>query len=568
MPSEYNHIDDFFRKKESEIHPDLSMQSAHWKEMQGMMNGTTTNHGRAVSSGRLIWIVSVALVTVIAGTLLYKKANIIGSKHTTASTIPSSSITQLKSGPVDDSFAQGSKSLSITVTPSLHILTKRELHQSQSGSPAAIQNESPLPFLIDSPAMAGAPLTLNLLFEQLKKTREVFSIDASRDTVLQAKEGTSLVIPAHSFITGKGEIVNGMISLSITEFYEMADIIGNKLTTTSANEALVTGGMIHLQAVKGADTLQLAPGGSLRLNMPTKRFDPAMQLFYGTQHPIHEEPASVVYGPDWSPAGQQQLFLDNRRRIIKVLDMADDPRAVIYRKGKRIGKFILSEDAPYTTTEAKSVLKQRYGKWYDEIRVRHGWRTSFLKWNDEIRVSNPYGDGVIGDSIDIDFEEAVNKKFISREDSVAYETKWKKETALQDSISRQYILIKSQYEFRITNLNWINCDRFLASNAPKIDFVADLGDDNRNTFFQGFAIFKNVNGIMPARWSEGKLYFKNLPEKEPVSIVCIGIREGRAWYSISETVVEKQELKIMKFEATDPVEFRKKLRQFGNVQGG
>jgi len=566
MPSDYNHIDDFFRKKESDVQPDLSMQSAHWKDMQGLMKGSATGSVRSVSSTRLFWVGSIAVVTLITVTLLYKTGNFSRAKNSEASTGPSSSIPKITTTTLADTLKQDSKAASRIAAPMFHMRSKKELlSASHTSFP---QNATSLPLAVDSAVAIEAPLTLNSLFEQLKKAPELFFINTGRDTVLYAKEGTRIVVPAHSFATEKGETVNGNVSFSITEFYEMADIIGNKLTTTSADEALVTGGMIYLQASKENEPLQLAPGRSLELKMPTKKFDPEMQLFYGTQMSSQDGAHSDLSAPEWSPAGQQQLFFDNRKRTIRLVDMDDDPRTVFYRRGKRIGKFILSEDAPYTTAEAKAILQQRYGKWYDEIRVRHGWRTSFVRWNDEIRVTRPYGDGVIGDSISMSFEEAVNKKFISREDSIAYETKWKNEAALQDSISRQNILIKSQYEFRITSLDWINCDRFLASKAPKLDLVADLGDENRNTYFQGFAIFKNVNGIMQGQWSEGKLYFKNLPKKEPVSIVCIGIRDGKAWYSITETIVEKQVLKNMKFEGTDPEEFRKKLKQFGNVQGG
>src|SRR5687768_2260369 len=37
MQSEFNHIDDFFRKKEEEASADNSMQDQHWQQMKGLL---------------------------------------------------------------------------------------------------------------------------------------------------------------------------------------------------------------------------------------------------------------------------------------------------------------------------------------------------------------------------------------------------------------------------------------------------------------------------------------------------------------------------------------------------
>ncbi|MDJ0366425.1 hypothetical protein QMK33_14800 [Hymenobacter sp. H14-R3] len=118
---------------------------------------------------------------------------------------------------------------------------------------------------------------------------EVFQVQPGRDTVLLGQQGTRLVVPANAFDVPLG---SGPVALSMREFYTIADIVLAGLGTRTATGLLETGGMLHLSAVAGGQTVHLRPGMQLLVQLPTQQQLPGMRLYEGKS-------IDFSHAPEW-----------------------------------------------------------------------------------------------------------------------------------------------------------------------------------------------------------------------------------------------------------------------------
>ncbi|HYG53337.1 MAG TPA: hypothetical protein VD905_20705 [Flavobacteriales bacterium] len=113
--------------------------------------------------------------------------------------------------------------------------------------------------------------------------KQQFAIVPIRDTVLKAKNGTSIKIPANAFVDVNGKPVEGPVNVEVFEALETTDILFANLSTTSNGEILQTGGMINITASCRNEPVQLASEKSLDVTMPTDAHKQGMSLYYGKE---------------------------------------------------------------------------------------------------------------------------------------------------------------------------------------------------------------------------------------------------------------------------------------------
>jgi hypothetical protein len=98
----------------------------------------------------------------------------------------------------------------------------------------------------------------------------------------------------------------------------------------------------------------------------------------------------------------------------------------------------------------------------------------------------------------------------------------------------------SNYIFSISNLGWINCDRFY--NAPStttINISCNGVTITDNTNIKVYTIFKSINSVMQAWCSNtlGEYTVSNLPVGEPVSIVAFYLKDGKEYVGITNVTI-------------------------------
>ncbi|MFL5808600.1 MAG: hypothetical protein ACJ749_03710, partial [Flavisolibacter sp.] len=430
--------------------------------------------------------------------------------------------------------------------------------------------------------LAASKQQLEQLFEKLKKPAQQFDVNPARDTTINCSEGTSIFIPANSFQTVDGLPVNGMIKISVQEFYNFSDIISNKLNTISNGEALVTAGMIHIEEKAGTQSVVVKTNSSLDLQMPTSKFEPQMQLFTGEIKTISQSEKTTdtlaVGAINWIPAGQKQLFYSNKLKTITILNLTNNPYQVLYRhqfnpsKSKSIAKFEIPWYCPYTTEGIRQRLEVKYGHYYDEIKVkrlRKPWSAKIRSLDTTAEPGIWYESPYVGDTVSIHIATATRLKFITREDSLVYESNWKRqlETAMKKNESYSGLLeMQDKYNFKINSLGWINCDRF--KNFPRetlTDFVIAAGSEFKETYLHPILVFNSENVIMQGYTENNNIRFPRIPRGASVRFICIGVKDGKLITCIQNMIVGKDEIPKIKFSKTNPEEFKEKLRQLGTV---
>jgi hypothetical protein len=104
-----------------------------------------------------------------------------------------------------------------------------------------------------------------------------FTIDNSKDTVIETANGIILHIPANAF----GDIDN--YELEVKEALNALDIMEAGLSTMSDSNLLATAGMFKITATKDGKELQLADGKEITAQVPTDEVDPDIMLFDGVE---------------------------------------------------------------------------------------------------------------------------------------------------------------------------------------------------------------------------------------------------------------------------------------------
>jgi hypothetical protein len=114
-----------------------------------------------------------------------------------------------------------------------------------------------------------------------KIASQVFSIDGSRDTVIETKGGITFSIPANGFLDENGKPVNGAIQVSVKEALDAGTIMKSGLSTQSEGRLLETGGMFYIDARTANNILKIDPAKGIYAGVPTDTIKRGMQVFKG-----------------------------------------------------------------------------------------------------------------------------------------------------------------------------------------------------------------------------------------------------------------------------------------------
>jgi hypothetical protein len=573
MSSEFNHIDDFFRKKEEESAASYTHQEQHWQQMKDIL--TTSGHSSDTNANHRFrnfsWFIAALLILATGIWILAKEES-----HTTSKTNTSATIIVHDSLPMRDTFL-----LYRSIEPGKFDTIKLKIPaRVLPMGTRLIPKKDSVNLLHISPVLFSNQEAYHSFFQSLEKPFETFIIDNEKDTTLICKEGTAISIPAGTFVSLIGTS-SSQVTFRIREFYDIADIVAHKLTTSSFSEPLVTGGMIYMEALSNSEELKMKKGSAIKVTMPTEKFDSQMQLFTdisaASQRILEVSDANqeidtttLLRGINWTAMGQQQFLYEPPEKLVNVLDLTNSPSKVTGKKTQSIAHFKIPYSAPGSTAELKKQLEARYGGLYTEIKVKrqHKPITIFNFYTGKKYRRNE-SDPFVGDTISIPLKVASQLKLINSHDSLRFEENYLKTLENQIKLHEAYLKDYSQrkqYNFSITSLGWINCDRFLKSQQQKVPFMVNTGKGFEDIYFESFLIFRDFNGIMGGTWQNGKITFPNIPVGQKVSTVCIGVKDGKAYYAIKDFQVSNDEVSLEMTETT-PDAFREQLKRFGTVKG-
>ncbi|MCF8200878.1 MAG: hypothetical protein K9J29_02765 [Bacteroidia bacterium] len=113
---------------------------------------------------------------------------------------------------------------------------------------------------------------------------ETFQINQSEKAFsIKTKKGIELQFPDQAFADGLGNPVVGTITLSVQSFQSKTDFASAQLTSSTSNgDALISGGMLNVEAKSGNANLRIGDGKSYKI-IGNGAYEDGFRTFYGVQ---------------------------------------------------------------------------------------------------------------------------------------------------------------------------------------------------------------------------------------------------------------------------------------------
>jgi hypothetical protein len=410
---------------------------------------------------------------------------------------------------------------------------------------AFMPDTSNLPVQLQQMKTIFARHLLQQFYSQLEKETQAFVIAANQDHVLVTPEGARLHIPANCF-TGKTGIVKGNINIQLQEFYDYPDMVAARLSTTSYNRQLVTGGMLYIKAMADGEEVMIAPRKTINLTIPCSQLDEEMMLFTGTwsqQDQIINDKTTI----NWMPAGQVQT-MSYGPQLIKILSMNNQVEVTIDQRKKTTAVFQIGQDITLTDKEIKQNVQKLLGAHFDVIKFNRAQTTAV-----QLNLSSKGLPQNI-DLKNITLSKAVELLFGKKEDLYI------RHSGQFGSKNNMHKTGSNNYRFKIKQTGWINCDRYMDVCQPNISMSLQPGEGFDAAVFVAQLVFTRCQSIIYGEYTDNRIRFHNFPENEPMQLICIGVKEGKVVVCSKPVTTSTQEIDTLDFKPITPAEFKQDLQ--------
>ena len=115
------------------------------------------------------------------------------------------------------------------------------------------------------------------------------------------------------------------------------------------------------------------------------------------------------------------------------------------------------------------------------------------------------------------------------------------------------------YVMTVSDLGWINCDRFYDIETES-ELIVDLG---RNEAIAVRIIFKDINSVLPGYKVDdyGKVKFEGMPAGEEVIVLAFGEIEKKMVMGSKTIQLQKEETIRLALAETNPADFKLKVAE-------
>lgn len=576
MPDSKINIDEFFRQQQQQL-PVSNSADTDWADMDQMLNRLPKRRWRKKTTRRIIqWMGGLALVTTVTyyavkpGRVTKKTPTYVATKQATAPAqkpVAPLVVNNQNSRPapqptLSKKWVPGTQ----RTQPHQRVLRQQsdtvllETAKAQA-QPITKPAQEVLPTLANETALTAVTNWL----QQLATPPAVFEINPQRDTVLICPQGTVVWVPSYAFVSAAiaTGLVKNPVQISVRECYGYADMLANRLSTTTNNDVLTTGGMLQITATSNKQNVRSRLNRPLRIEMPYNRYDPFMQLYL----PNDPNAADSNRSFNWQPAGQQQVYVNNipwnERTDIKLLQVQ---QRVNRDEKNETAYFEVQPLVPLTEQQIKALLRQRYPFGSEKMSiaiVESAGPMSNLKGSQAKATKQGF---VMTDSVSIPFKEALRKKLLRPTDSLAFvqlrrqdSIDWR-ERVRQDSLAYIKMLdFRKTYSFNTDNLGWVNCDRVIAPELPRANFVITCTPSEAPAMGLYHLVFTNQKAIVPGTLINGQLYFGNMPQGLTAKLICIAKQGDKVMSYVKPVRIVDKAVLELSFTATDPEKFKQEL---------
>lgn len=379
------------------------------------------------------------------------------------------------------------------------------------------------------------------IYKSLDVAEQKFEIDNRFDTTIIGNEGTTINLPANSFLTRFDEPAKGKIIITIREYYKLEDMLLSELTTTTPNgQILQSGGMFHITATCDGREVRINTSKPLNVSFPKITQKEQMQIFNG-QHSGN----NIVWGNarNGFPTYKQISRIKNYNKYFFVFGKK---RLTEQKIGKEIARKIKYPVAGYEKME-KGIV------------------------NVSFQID---GDGVIN-NINIENLKPSEKKLNNNLKNTVVDYLTNRSALKVPPIKNKKRAIKVIYTvhiafglipirvnnnadnmtttvFPLSDLGWINCDRFSSYS----NFIAVKVNEKYNENISFKLIVPEIKAIMPSNMVENKYYFSNIPKDLDLKLVGIKVNKKKLYYSIVTTKASEKPVTDIKYTEVDPKDLK------------
>lgn len=433
---------------------------------------------------------------------------------------------------------------------------------------------------ISSPDQSVKEMSLSDIYRPFAKQPQTFSFQANRDTSINCEEGTLIKLKANSFISAKtGKEISGKVQLSVLEYYKTSDILLSNLSSTSDNKILETGGMIHLSASADSEKCIIKEGRVIEVGFPYSDKKNDMALFNGEW---------INNKIDWKLANtntsDKEVVQSSRGEVVFVKSDGEQEFINVeampeFPGGDAALRRYIDQNAKYPFSELKNKIEgrvlvkfvvDRFG-YINNVQVVKGLDSTLDKvavylvskmpaWkpaeqggkavscyytvpvqfvhkeltDDEIQQSR-----VLEENIKALKYDPATRRYITNNKALnkVIETRFK-----EDNFQNTNTNDLNRYIFSVSQLGWVNCDRFDTSKNPKTNYSILIDKPNKTIVN---VIFHRIKAIVPGCIESNRIIFKNVPLGEKITIVAVKMVDSKLFLAVKDTeITDKEETEL------------------------
>jgi TonB family protein len=450
-----------------------------------------------------------------------------------------------------------------------------------------------------SPVQSVKEIPVSDIYDHFAKQPQIFSFQANRDTSINCKEGTLIKLKPNSFISARtGKEISGKVQVAVSEFYKISDILLSSLSSTSDNKILETVGMIHLSASADSEKCIIKEGSVIEIGFPYSNKKNDMALFNGewTNNKIDWKLANTKRSD--KEIAQGSVYFDKGYEepvFIVVEEMPEFPG------GDRELRRYINQNAKYPFSMLKNKIEgkvivtfviDRFG-YLNNIRVVKGMDSILDKVAVYLVSKMPAWKPARQGGKAISCQYTVPVEFVHK-DSVLTDDEIQQSKVLEEKIkdlkinpaTRSYItnnkafneeiekrikegnfqetnaLDVNHYIFSVSQLGWINCDRFDNDKNPKTNYSILIEEPNKTIVN---VIFHRIKAIVPGCIESNRITFKNVPLGEMITIVAVKMVNGKLFLAVKKTEITDKEETELDFQPVTVKLLKKEMEKLNKL---
>lgn len=116
--------------------------------------------------------------------------------------------------------------------------------------------------------------------------------------------------------------------------------------------------------------------------------------------------------------------------------------------------------------------------------------------------------------------------------------------------------------FSVSQLGWINCDRFYSDPNPKVDFVFNH-EASKNVNIK--LVFHKMKSVLPGRYREGEIVFPNVPTKQDVTVVALKFENGQYYLATKRTTILDEDGPELDYEPVTLAQLKREMERLNSI---